>query len=404
VRTTEGKEYTSNAKLYYNLAKESYKSGERKLFKERSDDLNKLMNEDILSGHYIFDSRFQTMIDSILHEVVINNPAIPTDLKFYVSRNNTLNAASLGNKCFTVNLGAFYLSQNEDQLTAIICHEIAHYLLNHVLKDIQHEYSQKKELEAKDEISEIKTKSDNWGDKAYNRLKELLYKQGDLNKRQEYEADSMGYVLYRNTHFRKADFINSFILKEVYDTIRPIGLNLETYKNVFNLPTQPFKEAWMKKEDFSKYDYSKYKDKYNEDSLSSHPETDLRIKALVRSFPELATFEEPKKPSSNFDKLIEIAKLEQPCTFEIQEEFGVGVYFCLYRIQLDDQPYYYKNRLGIFFQKIYEARKAYKLNRYVDRVDPKEQSESYQQFLNFLWNLSLSEIKTIADFYNKKGS
>jgi uncharacterized protein YaaN involved in tellurite resistance len=43
--------------------------------------------------------------------------------------------------------------------------------------------------------------------------------------------------------------------------------------------------------------------------------------------------------------------------------------------------------------------KNYNLNRYLDRVDPKNQSESYQQFLNFMWNLSLDEIKNIADYY-----
>jgi hypothetical protein len=36
--------------------------------------------------------------------------------------------------------------------------------------------------------------------------------------------------------------------------------------------------------------------------------------------------------------------------------------------------------------------------------DPKNQSESYQQFLNFMWNLSLDEIKNIADYYQTKES
>jgi hypothetical protein len=62
---------------------------------------------------------------------------------------------------------------------------------------------------------------------------------------------------------------------------------------------------------------------------------------------------------------------------------------------------YYKKWLGYCFSKIYEGRKNYKLNRYLDRIDPKEQSESYQQYLSFVWNLRLNEIKEIADFYSK---
>ena len=61
----------------------------------------------------------------------------------------------------------------------------------------------------------------------------------------------------------------------------------------------------------------------------------------------------------------------------------------------------HKKLLGEGFKKIYQARKEYKLNRYLDRIDPKNQSESYIQFLSFMWNLSLEEIKNIADFYDK---
>ena len=49
--------------------------------------------------------------------------------------------------------------------------------------------------------------------------------------------------------------------------------------------------------------------------------------------------------------------------------------------------------------KIYEARKNYVLNRYVDAVDMRDKNRSYQQFLGFIWQLNLREIKIIADHY-----
>jgi hypothetical protein len=51
---------------------------------------------------------------------------------------------------------------------------------------------------------------------------------------------------------------------------------------------------------------------------------------------------------------------------------------------------------------MYEAKKEYKFNRYVEQLAPKDQSKSYFQFLNFLWNLNLEEYKNIADYYTKK--
>lgn len=189
-----------------------------------------------------------------------------------------------------------------------------------------------------------------------------------------------------------------------YDTIKPKGLLLDTYHKIFELPNLKFKEEWLKREDFSSYDYSKYKPKFNEDSLKSHPETDARIARLKKLFPELAQNQENTKSSANFDEVQKVAKFEQVPSLDFNEEYGGGVYLCLLRIQENNNDQYYKQWLGKFFQKIYNARKAYTLNRYLERVEPKEQSDSYQQFLNFMWNLNVNELKTIADYYNKKGS
>ncbi|MFW2135123.1 hypothetical protein ACK2M7_02360 [Chryseobacterium sp. TY4] len=48
--------------------------------------------------------------------------------------------------------------------------------------------------------------------------------------------------------------------------------------------------------------------------------------------------------------------------------------------------------LVLLFNKIYDVRKTYTLNRYLDKIEPHKQSQSYQQFLSFMWNLNLDEI------------
>ena len=87
------------------------------------------------------------------------------------------------------------------------------------------------------------------------------------------------------------------------------------------------------------------------------------------------------------------------------EDYGICIYICMYRLQKEDiaeeDKKYYEKYLGENFQKIYKARKDYTLNRYLDRIEPKEHDESYIQFLSFMWNLNLNEIKNIADFYSK---
>lgn len=405
VRIEMAKVYKENIKQFYNSIKDDYDSGERSFIKKKYELMSKSFAEDILKGEYLFNTAFNKKIDEIVQQITNANPSLPTDLKFYISKDVPLNATSMGNKSFAIKLGSFYYLENEAQLASVVSHEIAHYVLKHTLKEIQRRYKLEKKTDSSDEIYEMKRDKYNRGEKAYNKLKDILYEGGKCSRKQEYEADSLGYVLIKNTGYSKSEYLNSLRLIERYDSIRPAGLKVETYKKIFNLPTQPFKEEWLKNEDFSKYDYSKYKDRYNEDSISSHPETELRIVALKRIFPELNTVNSPQQASPEFKELQNMAKLEQPACFLYQEEYGAGIYFCLYRLQTDDNVDYNKKWLGEYFYKIHKARKEYKLNRYLERVDPKNQSESYKQFLNFMWNLSLTEIDAIADYYsNKKDS
>ena len=404
VRNQKSKKFLSDEKLFYKSLNSTYSGGECSLIKKKYAAIDKTFNEDILKGQFIFDERFDRLIDSILTELRVADPSIPMDLKFYISRNLTLNASSLGNRIFGINLGSFYYLQNEDQMASVISHEIAHLILNHTIENMQHQYKLSTSSEIRNELSEIRFDKNNQGSKAYSSFKNILYEDGRLNKMQELQADSLGYEIFRKTKFNKAEFVNDLMLCEMYDTIRPVGLEIQTYKKVFDLQQQPFKADWLKKEDFSNYDYSKFKARYNEDSINSHPETVTRIAALKKLFPELQKPEGSNEASPRFLKLKEIATYEQPPCLMFQEEYGLGVYICLLRLQENDKDEYYKEWLGKFFEKIYDARKQYTLNRYLDRLDPKNQSESYQQFLSFMWNINLSEIKIITDYYTKKGS
>ena len=403
-RKQESQKFLSNEKMFYKELSSEYKSGERSAIKKRYESINKAFNEDILKGQFVFQGGFEKLVDSIVHIITTQNPEIPAGFKFYVSRNLPLNASSFGNKNFEINMGSFWFLQNEDQLAAIISHEIGHYLLKHTIKNILHRYSLNNSVDVKDQIIAIKNQKNNQGAKAYNKLKDLLYEDGRQNKRQEFEADSLGYEIYKKSGFNKVEYLNDLRLSEMYDTIRPLGLKVQTYKKVFTLPQLPFNDNWLKKEDFSNYDYSKFKERYNEDSINSHPETDERIAALKRIFPELQKPSDSQDGSPRFMALHKIAGYEQLPNLLFQEEYGVGVYFCLLGLQENEKDAFYSEWLGKFFGKVYDARKHYTLNRYQERIDPKNQSESYQQFLSFMWNLNLSEIKAISDFYTKKGS
>jgi predicted Zn-dependent protease len=368
-----------------------------KIYKEFGTDFEKqVKNKD-----FIFKSEFETSIQSMIQRLKKNNPKIPQDLKILIAKDNTPNAYCLADGTFVINMGLYSWLNNEEQIAAVISHELGHKMEEHSLKTFLKIIEQDKldKVLVENIKSTTTNRSQSQNQKAFDIVKNTVYKKSVERRQSEMQADSLGYVIFKNSDFKKAEFVNALQRLQDFDTISPRELKVETYKKLFNLPKQAFSEKWMKKEDFSLYNYNFYKEKLNKDSLASHPEVSRRIEMLKKTFVELKTPVAPDKPSDLFVTLKKAARMEILPNYFHSEDYGLGIYTAMQFLQDEEEEKYYKSWLGRCFSKIYEARKNYNLNRYLDRIESKNQSESYQQFLNFMWNLSLDEIKNIAEYY-----
>lgn len=396
------KSFTANNENLITKSKNTY-SGKRgselsKIYK----DLEKDFEKQVKNKDFVFNSVFEGKVKSLIARLKKNNPLIPQDLTILIAKDNTPNAYCFADGVFVINMGLFNWLDNDDQLGAVISHELGHKISEHSLKT----FLQMIDQDQLDKITlqDIKATKENRNERAFNVMKNRIYRKGAERRKDEMQADSLGYVIFKNSDFKKAEFVNTLKRLQDFDTISPRELKVETYKKYFNLPKQGFKDKWLKKEDFSLYNYNNFKEKLNKDSLASHPEVVLRIEKLRKIFPELKNDTAAEKASESYTALEKIARMETLPNLFHSEDYGVGIYTCLQFLQDNEEEKYYKDWLGKCFVKIYEGRKNYNLNRYLDRVDPKNQSESYQQFLNFMWNLSLDEIKNIAEYYQTKES
>ncbi|WP_228453622.1 M48 family metalloprotease [Chryseobacterium aquaeductus] len=394
------KNYSANNEFLIKDLKTKYsgKAGSElsKIYKELGKDFEKQVKD----KDFVFNSVFDAKVKSLIERLRKNNPQIPQNLKILIAKNNTPNAYCFADGTFVINMGLFSWLNNDDQLASVISHELGHKIKGHTLQTFL-------KLIGEDQmdklvVQNIKSNKINRNQRAFDVLKNRIYKKGYENRKQEMQADSLGYTVFKNSDFKKTEFINALKRLEDFDTISPKELKLETYKKFFNLPTQEFKDKWLAKEDFSLYNYDHFNEKLNKDSLKSHPEVTMRINNLKKIFPELKTEVADEKASESYSVVEKIARMETLPNFYHSEDYGLGIYTSLQFLQDGEEESYYKSWLGKCFGKIYDARKNYNLNRYLDRVDPKNQSESYQHFLNFMWNLSLDEIKNIADYYQKK--
>lgn len=392
--------YSANNELLIKDLKKKYsgKTGNElsKIYKE----VGKSFEKQVRNKDFIFNSVFDAKVKNILDRLRKNNPQIPQNLNILIAKDNTPNAYCFADGTFVINMGLFHWLNNDNQLAAVISHELGHKITEHTLKSFMNLINQD-QLD-KLVVRDIKSSKENRNQRAFDVLKNRIYRKGAENRKQEMQADSLGYAIFKNSDFKNSEFVNTLKRLEDFDTISPRTLRLETYKKYFALPNQEFKDKWLKKEDFSLYNYNNFNDKLNKDSLKSHPEIALRINHLKKLFPELQTETKDEKASESYAVLEKTARMETLPNFYHSEDYGVGIYASLQFLQDGEEEKYYKSWLGKCFAKIYEARKNYNLNRYLDRVDPKNQSESYQQFLNFMWNLSLDEIKNIADYYQKE--
>lgn len=384
---------------YYNEKELSYV---KSIYKEFDDDLN----EDILKGEYVFYNGFDTIVNDTHKQLNKANSFLNYDCNFFISRDISLNAMSTLYNTYIVNLGTFYFMRNKDEFAAIIAHEQAHNYLKHQVESFKNGYQMEKE-DAKTTVKEIKKSKYGRGSIALSKYKNMLYSKGKTTRKHEFEADSLGYLLFKNAGYKSDHYLNAFRLMMQYDTVKINDIDLSIYKKVFDLPNQAFKPEWLLKEDFSKYDYSKLKEKFNSDSIKSHPEMEDRIANLKRLYPELMVEnKDTVLADSQYKRIRETAFYELFQSLYLAEDYGFGVYACLAQLadpksNTEDEMKYYKKWLGKYFSKIYKARKEYTLNKYLDAVDPKDQSKDYQQFLSFMWNLKATELEQIAIHYSK---
>lgn len=382
----------------------SYSSSVSRKLGEHLENFKEFFLNEIDKGTYIYNTPINERINEIYKDISRDNPNVPKDFQVLVSRDVSLNASCFVNGTMVVNIGTINYLESEDQLAAILCHEIGHKLLNHSEQYLVKSFEEENSKRTKKEIRDLKRTRYNQQELAFTVLKEKIYNNREEKRNREFEADSIGLVLLRNTKYNPKDFLRALELSLLYDTITPADLNIKIYSEVFDLPGQPFNQDWLVQEDFSTYDYV-FEEKFSKDSLSSHPEINERIEKLKSSLlPSLDIGEKDTSVNSEnlqYQNLRLVAEKEEVPNLFLLKKYGFCIYLSLIKIDQGYKVEYHKKWMGKAFHELHKARKSYTANKYLDRINPEEHSESYQQFINFMWNLNLEEIKNIADFYSK---
>lgn len=75
-------------------------------------------------------------IDSLLSKICISNGIDKSKIKLHVVENDEINAFALPNRHLVVYTGLLKAAESEEEISGVICHELAHMELDHVMKKL----------------------------------------------------------------------------------------------------------------------------------------------------------------------------------------------------------------------------------------------------------------------------
>lgn len=370
----------------------------RNQFQEIYIDFNKDFISLIDKGVFFESKNYSSLFETIFERLKKNNSDLAnSDIKLLLAFSDESNAYNNGENIVVINLPLVRDLKNEYQLAYVISHEIAHQKLNHVHDGIVKKLNKYNSEELIQKTKTIDKQKFNKGALASELIKNLVYGDRRESRKKEIAADSLGYLYYSKAYpefnFQALEVLK--ILKNI--DVPNDSLVKSDFVKIFNNQNFKFNEEWLKSDLVNNYNYQKDKKKYDVDSLRTHPDCDVRISVLTKTFNinsiskkiESATYETSKK---------EIDK-EYVFGLFVLEEYGKSLYNCMLKYKVNLADSYYKNMIYENLVKLRDSRMNYTLNKYLETENPKF-SEGYNQFLNFIRNLRKNELNELILNFN----
>ena len=347
-----------------------------------------------------FDDNLQGYIQKILGEITRNNSDLKDkNLAVYFSRDPEANAYSIGDGTIVFNIELLKYLNDEAEIGYIICHEIAHYTLNHRDQSIQKEISSQNLKEAKALEKDLKKSKFNKQIKSESFAKSSVYSRKNRSRAQEFQADSLGLDYFKNTKYNTASSIS--LLKHLSKTdTETDSLPRASYPKNFTTKNQHFIKEWIIMEDYSKYSYSKENIfKWDVDSLKTHPDCEQRIEKITNRVKNNKTNYYTDK--AFFDDLKKRIEYEQIYNNYYLKNYGLSLYDALKLKEKNPKSIFLKEIITSNLEALAKAKKEMRINSYIPSINPNEQTKSQQYYFNFVSNLTLSELEQLAlDYKN----
>lgn len=372
--------------------KDDYKA----VYESRFELISSLMKSSRLVAEPDAHAYLQKILDRI---VSVNEELKPLEVRLVFSRDSWVNAYSVGEGTLIVNAGLLIRLKNEAELAFVLCHELAHYYLDHSAKSIQKMISTANSETVRAELKKLSRQEYGAGADLDKLMKWMAFSSRRHSRENESEADEMAIRFMKNTEFNGQGAITCLqMLDQSDDSTYYAPLNLKT---IFNFPDYAFKNRWLQDETAI---FSQLKGNTGElsaqerDSLRTHPDCPLRIAAMEPAVRDITGRQDFPVDAAMFKQLQARFSIEIIEELYQEKRYALHLYLALGLLQTGQHRTYAVYTIARVLNALYEAQLQHQFGLYVEKEN-RVYPQNYNQLLRLLDRLRLNELAALNYFF-----
>ena len=364
------------------------RSDYKKTFIEQRDD-NAEYVESLIRNTATFDTLLYPFLQSVAKRIREANPQMRA-YTFILSDWPMMNAFYVGGNTIVVCLQLLSRMDSEDQVAAILCHELAHGEMDHVLKGLTRRLDNYYSKDFQKELKRVLKEEFNVNEKI--NMLALKFTLGTRyhDRSVENAADSLGYLLYAKTGYDPEGFVDA--LEALKHVDEPAYADSLDYAGLFNCTPPGF--------DFDQLGHYKRSSIFEReeesqeltDSLRTHPGCDQRIasvRELMKSNPAAKKKSAPGRP---YDVIRRATAMESIMALYNYEFYDYSLFNALVYFQQDMNNEFLSAMITLNWYKLYEAMQAHELSDFLSNYSL-ENPGMMDDFLYLVNHVRLSDIR-----------
>jgi len=363
-----------------------------KIYKEHFSFVREVLNSSSTITAKKADNYLQSVVQKIING---NTPLQHKQIRVFFSRNWIPNAYSMGDGSIAINIGLVKDLNNEAELAFVICHELAHFYLQHSDLAIKKYVETINNKSYQTELKKL-AKQEFGVNKQLDELqKNIIFDNKRHSRQNEVEADKWALHFLKNTGYNTEAVISCLqILNKIDENIEAKTVAIDS---IFNFENYRFKKSWIYVETsiFSKMnpDDNITLTQAERDSLKTHPDCLKRI-VLIKDSIDNARKNFFLVSDSLFTHLQFCFEKEIVEDDFLKKQYTRNLFHALYLLQNNKHKNYAIFAIARCLNAIYTAQKAHTLGLYIDKEN-KVFSNSYNRLLRMIDKLKLYEVAAL---------